>query len=54
MEWSVSCLLWDDGYEDTCSFACNTGYEQTGGCKVMLRSLRVMGVVMVVMHTYIM
>ena len=29
----VSCSLGDDGvhsYEDTCSFACNTGYELTG------------------------
>ena len=29
----ISCSLGDDGvhsYEDTCSFACNTGYELTG------------------------
>ena len=29
----INCSLGDDGvpsYEDTCSFACNTGYELTG------------------------
>ena len=30
---TFTCLLGDDGvlsYKDTCSFACNTGYELTG------------------------
>ena len=30
---TINCSLGDDGalsYEDTCSFTCNSGYEQTG------------------------